>query len=176
MTPAEVIAISQVTRYYVDHFNVKYDVDAIKFKINQIKDELQNESATIQNYVVNHLVSNFLSLSVDKNEVRHYARQLGLLVVIEQQSEPTKSVFEAHKVDYDDSQVDDLLSRMKLVDWSYTEQYADRLTKADKDNILLRSKLSNELSTLTVETLRKCWVKCVNQTHKNVIFKYGIRE
>lgn len=176
MTPADVIAVAQITRYYIGNFNTKYNVDAIKNKLNQINEELQNESVVIQNYVINHLASNFLSLSVDKNEVRHYARQLGLLVVIEQQSKPTESVFKTHKVDYDDSQVDDLLSRMKLVDWSYTEQYADRLTKTDKDNILLRSKLSNELSTLTVETLRKCWVKCTNQTHKNVIFKYGIRK
>jgi len=176
MTPADVIAIAQITKYYIGDFNVKYDVDAIKSKINQINEELQNESATIQNYVVNHLASNFLSLSVDKNEVKRYAKQLGLLIVIEQQSEPTKFFFKTHKIDYDDSQIDELLNRMKLVDWNYTEQYADRLTKADKDNILLRSQLSNELSTLTVETLRKCWVKCINQTHKNVIFKYGIRK
>lgn len=176
MTPADVIAVAQITRYYIGNFNTKYNVDAIKNKLNQINEELQNESATIQNYVINHLASNFLSLSTDKNEVKSYALKLGLMVVIEQQTEQIKSEFKASKIDYNDSQIDDLLSRMKLVDWRYTEQYADRLTKADKDNILLRSKLSNELSTLTVETLRKCWVKCRGLVYADIIFKYGIRK
>lgn len=176
MTPADVIAVAQITRYYIGDFNTKYNINAIKNKLNQINEELQNESATIQNYVVNHIANNFLSLSVDKNEVKSYALKLGLLIVIEQQSESTKFVDKTHKIDYDDSQIDDLLHRMGRVTWDYTEQYADRLTKADRDNILLRSKLSNELSTLTVETLRRCWVKCKGLAISDVIFKYGIRK
>lgn len=173
MTAKEMLELRIVTKYYVGDFSSKYNVDALKQKINQIANELQCETEAIQKYVVNHLINNFLSISSDKNVVKEYATSLGLIVEIKQKQQQPAPI-KVNLVVYDDSQIDELLARMHAVDWGYTEQYADRLTKADKENVLNRGKISSELTLLTIDTLRECWKKCTNQIHKDVIYKYGI--
>ncbi len=161
--------------------DVKSSMDVVRLFNHQfsLSDQLATMAKTIllenketQALIVNQLVFKFCGFQPRfmRNGVRQLAIDLGIYTELE--INPIYVAPKKLKIEYinlDKKARTKLIKDIDSTDWSYNEAYADRLSKADHQNIAQRDNCVAILHRLNVAELRLIWSGIANEEAKKII-------
>lgn len=161
--------------------NVKNAMDIVRLfshqfswleQLNLIYNTILLENKDVQKLIIEQLVFKFCGFQPRfmRNGLRQAAIDLGIYTTLEKN--PVYLVPAKVNIVYVSLSSSDrtkLIKDIDSTDWSYNEAYADRLSKADYQNIAQRDNCVATLHRLNVAELRLIWSGIANENAKEII-------
>jgi hypothetical protein len=169
------IYCSSIADKFMPDLSAKHDVALVIRHIDNIQYDFFSESVETQQWLVEHIICNMLPYKTrdERNQVREFAKQCGISVKTDTIAPQQQNITHAHgNVVLSDQQRTELLNSMLTIDFSYSEQYSDKLSKADHANIRQRGAVLAKLKTLSVDTLQLLANECSNDNNTKLILTY----
>lgn len=161
--------------------NVKNAMDIVRLfshqfswleQLNLISNTILLENKDVQKLIIEQLVFKFCGFQPRfmRNGLRQAAIDLGIYTTLEKN--PVYLVPAKVNIVYVSLSSSDRTKLIKAIDstdWDFTEQYADRLSKADYKNIAQRDNCLSTLYGLNLAELRLIWYGIANEAAKKII-------
>lgn len=167
--------LNQYTKNVISSHNIcaKFvkDID-FKSQLELHADLILAQNQDVQKIIIEQLIFKFCWLQPNfmRNGLRQAALDLGIYTTLEKN--PVYLVPAKVNIVYASLSSSDRTKLIKNIDstnWSFNEQYTDRLSKADHKNIAQRDNCLSTLYGLNLAELRLIWGGIANESAKKII-------